>query len=256
MGRGKLVGRLVREENRRRSVENPSEIKWNKGPNGHFIKAKIGDYVIPFELRCQAKSKGKSREIGQWAQCHKWAIKGERFCQKHHRRRGSRKGFVRTQEFKGSHLASIYTRRATVNFQTLLDELEKAPPEERLRLASEIDVTRAACERAVLLFSRACFPDSPEKDTASVETKLAVQKMLHESMEYLSKLVERYTKIMAISEASISIEHLAMFREQMARAIIGALMPEHEDLVEKVLAAMKAVRLPEKQKASVQISIT
>lgn len=199
---------------------------------------KAGGPPLPGHVRrCQAKKRNGTGE-----QCAQWALKGQDYCRIHGGRRKAR-----SQHF-GGRMKGFYSKHATGRLKDMIEEA--ASIENRIDLAGEVDAARAFCLEAVKVCSLVLDP--PKGVEISDTMKLSAVQIAQNSVEHVSKVVERMVKVMALSDSTFN----AIQVDNICTTIINLLMkhledqPEVMDLIVKDIESIKTVK-----KADVQIHI-
>lgn len=169
-------------------------------------------------------------------QCKKYALKGTHYCSAH------------TRRIKVFSVASknIYALRASKKLQSLVEEIEKNP-DERMQLAQEIDMARAFSVEAISTAAAVM-----ESSTIGIESKMTAIKLAHESLAEVSLLVEKHTKICALTDGLLTPSQVDAVVKQVA-AIVEANVSD-ETTRQKILDQLADVIVP-KRASNIQINV-
>lgn len=167
--------------------------------------------------RCQAK---KNRTQ---VQCAQWAKKGEFYCKFHlrgagkgGRNRGRMKNFYR--KIQGKKLSEWM-------------KLAEIADGDRKSLAGEVDVARALCAETVGMVSTVLDAD---QDKITEAQRLTVMSLAKDSLEHVSRLVERMVKVEAISSATMDADQVQGLLQRVLHVLAKELrdrnVPEAEEI--------------------------
>jgi hypothetical protein len=214
----------------------------------------VGDFPINPELkerigrrppeghpgRCQSK-----RCNGSGHQCGQWAMHGHPYCV-FHARLGRPPKYLK----KGTGSVGIYDRYAKTTLLEAIRAMESDAPK-REALDSEVDIARALTAESVKVTSAVLDPANSSK--ISNELKDNAIRLTMESLDFVSKLVERMVKVRTLSSATLSLRQV----EDVCGSIIKLLRKkiDNEALVNELVSDILTMTIPGKELPRVSITI-
>lgn len=144
----------------------------------------------------------------------------------------------------------IYDRYAKTTLLDAIRAMESESPK-REALDSEVDIARALTAEAVKVTSAVLDPANSEK--LSNEFKDKAIRLTMESLDFVSKLVERMVKVRTLSAATLSLRQV----EDVCGSIIKLLRKkiDNEALVNELVNDILTMTIPGKELPRVSITI-
>lgn len=217
-------------------VRDPSKVRTQryKPPEGH-------------PRRCQSF---KRRER---VQCSNWALKGYDFCRYHI----GPQGRSSLTKVKGLYGKVVKGRLGKFLEAAAIDE-------ERQSIAGEVDVARAVASEALAVVSKVINADEHPGVEVDESLKLAALSVARDSLEHVTRLVERMVKIDVMSKATLNAHQFDAILQRILNLIGLILTDEVPEKAQHILALITSgvneVKIDEKREGdagpTVSINIT
>lgn len=144
-------------------------------------------------------------------------------------------------------MRNFYQNVVGVRLREVLDSMARRSPTERLSLAGEIDVARAAATSALEMFEEVCV-ENPRDEAGDprygVREQAVALAVLRQSMDHVRDMVTACARVGALADGVFSAEQVDYVVRQVGRAVDRVIAPADPGLAERFREEIDAIDVP------------